>query len=151
MVNYVAVIPGKMNINGKEEFRHSEQHIYKQYLKDLLSDYIIKNKQAPKAMVLYSWAVPCYEQPCTSQGTTGCTSHTINALKGYTGKIKVIIAFTAKGGGMNGRTKCDAGKTKTELKNEGISIIRVWVDKEEEQEAMIESLVKLGRLMQILE
>lgn len=47
---------------------------------------------------------------------------------------------------------CDAENTnlKTDLKAEGIDVVRVWIDKEE-QEAMIESLVKLGRLMQILE
>ena len=152
MLNYVAVIPGKINSN--DNFLHSEQRSYNNYLKDMLSNYKAAMNRAPKAMVLYSWAVPCYQQLCPSTGTTGCTSHTIKALKNYTKEMKVIIAYTTLGGGMSGNTKCNASKTTTELEAKGIDVTRIngnFNNKEAEQEAMIESLIKLVRLEQILE
>lgn len=149
MVNYVAVIPGMMNIKGKEKWRHSEQYIYDKFLEDMLFDYYNKMKRAPKAIVLYSWAVPCYQQSCPSKGTTGCTSHTIKALKGYAKQMKVIVAYTDSGDNMGKNTKCDTNKTETELTAAGIDVIPI--NDEENNEAMIENLIKLGRLMQIIE
>ena len=52
------------NIKGKEKWRHSEQYIYDKYLESMLFDYYTKMKRAPKAIVLYSWAVPCFQQSC---------------------------------------------------------------------------------------
>ena len=79
-------------------------------------------------------------------------------MEKYTKETEVVIAwpFATKGGGTSGTTTCDAENTKTDLKAEGIDVVRVWIGnnnyyKEEEQEVMIESLVKLGRLIQILE
>ena len=70
--NYVAVLPGTIN----NQYMHSEQRIYEEYLDDMWKNY--KQKHGiPKAMILYSWIVPCQSQTCPSQGTTGCTSHTI--------------------------------------------------------------------------
>ena len=87
--NYVAVLPGNN--------MHSEQRIYEEYLEDMWNNYKQKHG-TPKAMVLYSWIVPCTKQSCPSQGTTGCTSHTIQALKKYTKETEVVVAFTTKGG-----------------------------------------------------
>ena len=82
MVNYIAVIPGKTkNGKKKERFFHSEQRIYDKYLEPMLLNYLTEKKGAPEAMVLYSWIVPCYQQSWPSTGTTGCTSHTLQALK----------------------------------------------------------------------
>ena len=153
MVNYVAVIPGKAKIGGngqtKERFFHSEQRIYDKYLEPMLLNYIAEKKGAPKAMVLYSWIVPCYEQSCPSQGTTGCTSHMIQALKSYAEKIEVIVAYTTKGGGMSGSTKCNAKKTEKQLKAAGIDVLKIKYNSEEE--AIIEDLIKISRLLETLE
>ena len=148
MKNYVAVLPG--SIREENDILHSEQRIYEQYLTYIWDKYVKKNG-LPKAMVLYSWIVPCKKQSCPSKGTTGCTGHTINALKKYTEKTEVIIAYTTKGGGMSGNTKCNAEETESKLKKKGFKVIKVSVNLGEEQEAMMESLIKLGRLLQILE
>ena len=55
---------------------------------------------------------------------------------------------------MSGNTKCNAGKTTTELEAKGIDVTKIkgnFNNKEAEREAMIESLIKLVRLEQILE
>ena len=146
LVNYVAVVPGWMNIKGKKKWRHSEQYIFDNFFEKMLLDYI-KTKGAPKAIVLYSWAVPCFQQSCPSKDTTGCTSHTIKALEGYAKQIKVIVAYTDSGENMGKNTKCDTDETETELTAAGIDVIPI----DDEDEAMIENLIKLGRLVQIIE
>ena len=150
MVNYVAVIPGKAkNGKNKEKFFHSEQRIYDKYLEPMLLNYHAEKNGAPKAMVLYSWIVPCYQQSCPSTGTTGCTSHTLKALKSYADKVKVIVAYTTKGGGMSGSTKCNAEETENQLKAAGIDVLKIKYNSEEE--AIIEDLIKIGRLLETLE
>ena len=150
MKNYVAVLPGSIKKGG--DFLHSEQRIYEDYLKHIWNKYKADHyDQVPKAMVLYSWIVPCIEQSCPSEGTSGCTKHTMDALKDYTDKTKVIVAYTTKGGGTSKSIKCNAAETKLKLENAGIDVINVDYKKEEEQEAMMESLIKLGRFLQILE
>ena len=73
--NYVAVRPGKID----NRYMHSEQRIFEGYLKDIWKKYQEKhNGKAPKAMVLYSWIVPCIKQLCASKGTwsKGCILNT---------------------------------------------------------------------------
>ena len=155
MVNYVAVKPGKTQIRKKEKFLHSEQRIYEKFLDRLLLNYHAmkekekKKKTTPEAIVLYSWIVPCFEQSCPSQGTKGCTSHTIQQLGAYAKKVKVIVAYTTNGGGMKGKTKCNAQETENQLKAAGIDVLKINYNGKEE--AIIEGLEKLGRLLETLE
>ena len=145
--NYVAAIPGKNN----DGFMHSEQRIYEKYLKDMYAKYYKREKEAPKAIVLYSWIVPCTKQSCATKGK-GCTDHTIKALKKYiTKETQVIVAYTTKGSGK--RTEqftCNFETTEEKLKNANIDVVRITgkFEKEDEQEAMMENLI---RLLQILE
>ena len=101
-------------------------------------------------MVLYSWIVPCFKQSCPSKFTSGCTSHIKGELKKYVQKTKVIVAYTTLGTLTSGTITCDATKTEKELKDAHIDVIRI-TDNFEEDVAMIENLIKLGKLMQILE
>ncbi len=163
MHNYAAAIPGltmitEHRIKGGgsskkkvEKYLHSEQRIFEKYLEPLLLDYTIEKKGAPKAMVLYSWIVPCMKQSCPSKGTSGCTAHTIQELAKYAKQLKVIVAYTTLGGGMTGKTKCNAEETENQLKEAGIEVIKISYNDKEEEKAMIENLIKLGRLLETLE
>ena len=120
----------------------------------MYAKYIQKHGTPPKAMVLYSWIVPCTEQSCATEGK-GCTEHTVKALQKYvTEKTQVIVVYTTKGGGKQTKQfTCNFKTTEDELKEAGIDVVRITGNfrKEDEQEAMMENLIKLGRLLQILE
>ena len=151
--NYIAVQPGKID----NQYMHSEQRIYEEYLENMWKKYKEKHHQnAPKAMVLYSWIVPCATQECASKSTKGCTEHTIKALKKYTQDTKVIVAYTTKGGGGKRKSEkpkftCDFKTTEEKLEKANIDVVRITgkFEKEDEQEAMMENLI--NRLLQILE
>ena len=104
VVNYaaslpeLAIIPAKNLKGGKkmkghkggaskkkvESWLHSEQRIFEKYLEPMLLAYNAKKNKIPKAMVLYSWIVPCIKHgSCPSKGTKGCTSHIVKQLEGY--------------------------------------------------------------------
>ena len=159
--NYAAALPeftmvpkkhlkgGGGNKNKVKKFLHSEQRLFEKYLEPMILSYVTKNQNAPKAMVLYSWIVPCIQQSCPSKGTKGCTSHIVKQLETYAKQIKVIVAYTTLGGGMTGNTKCDADKTEEQLKAVGIDVIKV--DYNSKEEAIIEKLIKIGALLETLE
>ena len=144
--NYVAVLPGTIG----NEYMHSEQRIYEKYLTNMYEKYIQKYHTPPKAMVLYSWIVPCIEQSCATEGK-GCTDHTIKSLQKYvTEKTQVIVAYTTNGSRTSKKhTTCNPTNTKQKLEKTGIDVMKV--NYRTEEEAMIENLIKLGRLLQILE
>ena len=152
MVNYVAVKPGTANMGGgKRRFLHSEQRIYKKFLDPMLLKYNQQHGHMPKAIVLYSWIVPCTKQWCPSKDTNSCTDHTLKELKNYVkeGNKRVIVAYTTKGTGMTGSTECNPEETEENFRDANFDVLRI--NYKEDEEAMIEGLIKLGRLLEILE
>lgn len=161
MVNYVATLPAEVLIEekylrgGKSKkkvlaFLHSEQRIFEQYFEELLLGYLVNNNNnPPQAMVLYSWAVPCLKQQCSSKNSLGCTDHIVNVLKQYANSMQVIVAYTTGGGSMNKKVECNNQDTENILRQNGIEVIRIKGNFEDE--AMIEELLKLDRLMELIE
>ena len=93
---------------------------------------------------------------CYTWGFWGCTDHTVTALGRYTNRIKVVVAYSTNGGGTSEYVSCNYESTEEELLAANIDVMRIHRNygnnnKEEEQEAMMESLIKLGRLLHILE
>lgn len=146
--NYIAAIPGMMD----GVFKHAEQRIYDYYLKTMWEKYEDEHGEVPKAMILYSWIVPCIERKClhTGEDVESCTKRSKRALKTYAKETKVIIAYSNEKKSKSKLYECNYEKTTEELDKVGIDVIYVPAYKEE-QEAMMESLIKLGRLLQILE
>ena len=60
----------------------------------------------------------------------------------------MIVAYTTKGSGMKGQTKCKEQETVAELKDAGIKVRKVSYNSKEE--AIIEKLIKLGTLLETL-
>ena len=144
--NYIAALPGKQD----GVFKHAEQRIYDYYLETMLERYRKNHgNKDPKAMILYTWIVPCIKRTClhTGKDVESCTKRSITALKKYTKLTKVVIAYSTGKISESPLYECNYEETTNELKEVGIDVIKV----PEEQEAIMESLIKLGRLLQILE
>ena len=121
--NYLAARPN-------DEGVHSEMQILER-LDNLYNQYKGKHRSPPKAMLLYSWIVPCVH----------CTDNLVAKLNSepYKSIPTKVVAYTTIG--SKARCECDVNYTHNEFKNIGVSVVRISVGYEE----MIENLI--ARLM----
>lgn len=112
--NYLAARP---NWKGK----HSEIQIL-DHLDKLYNQYkAINDGQPPKALLLYSWIVPCVK--CTDAIVAKLTSELFSSIP------TKVIAYTTLG--TKAKCKCDVEYTKKKLDNTGIDLLRVYTSEEE--------------------
>ena len=120
--NYLAARPN----NGV----HSEIQILDR-LDSLYNAYKAKhNGRPPKALLLYSWIVPC----------TGCTDKIIAKLTSEPFKSiqTKVVAYTTCGTYVPG---CNVNETKNKFKNTGIDLIRIKTLKEELIQNLLAQLI----------
>ena len=101
---------------------HSEIQILDR-LGELYNAYLRNHKnQAPKALLLYSWIVPCIK----------CTDRIVDTFekKPFADIPTKVVAYTTNGGGSC--SDCDVNYTQTELLNAGIDFTKVYSSEEEE-------------------
>ena len=120
--NYLAARPN----NGV----HSEIQILER-LDNLYNQYKDKHGSPPKAMLLYSWIVPCID--CTDNLVAKLTSEPYKSIP------TKIVAYTTLG--TTTKCKCNVNYTIKQFENTGVNVVRIRVREEE----MIENLI--ARLM----
>ena len=121
--NYLAARPN----NGV----HSEIQILDR-IDSLYKDYKAKhNNRPPKALLLYSWIVPC--KTCTDKLVAKLTSKPFKSIP-----VKVV-AYTTLGSCT--RCECDVNYTRNKLKNTGIDLIYVRASEEELIKNLIAQLI----------
>ena len=120
--NYIAARPN----NGV----HSEIQILNR-LDTVYNAYKAKYKQAPKALLLYSWIVPC--KKCTDQLVAKLTTEPFKSIP-----VKVVAYTTL---GTTTVCECDVNYTRNKLKDTGIDLIYVRSSEEELMENLIARLI----------
>ena len=107
--NYLAARP-----NRKGE--HSEIQILK-HLDELYNAYVKNKQDTPKAMLLYSWIVPCKQ----------CTDELVEKLKKepYNKIPTKVVAYTTNGEWA--KCACDADYTKKEFKEIKVEVVKIKV------------------------
>ena len=159
-INYVATVPAEKSVKReyiKEDslsedqkkkkmidvYLHAEQRIFIQYYRAVVKSH----PKIPKAIVIYSWIVPCIEQPCSSRCSEGCTDQLINKLRQFVEYTQVIVAYTSQGTNVRSCT-CDEEATKRKFAAAGIDYVKVPYN---DKVAIIEDLMKMGTMLELLE
>ena len=120
--NYIAARPN----NGV----HSEIQILNR-LDSVYNAYKGKYNQAPKALLLYSWIVPC--KKCTDELVAKLTKEPFKSIP-----VKVVAYTTL---GTTTVCECDVNYTRNKLKDTGIDLIYVRSSEEELMENLIARLI----------
>ena len=100
---------------------HSETQILDK-LHNLYNQYkVIHDGKPPKALLLYSWIVPCVK--CTDAIVAKLAREPFNSIP------TKVIAYTTLG--TKAKCKCDVEYTKKKLENTSIDLLRVYTSEEE--------------------
>ena len=109
---------------------HSEIQILNR-LGGLYNAYRLINNQPPRALLLYSWIVPCIT--CTDEIVRVFTSAPFNTIPTR------VVAYTTNGGCSH--SDCDVNYTENRLRNNSIDVTKVRTKEEELIKTILEQLM----------